>query len=191
MRKIRDKERTKIRIIENAIEVFVKEGFINANTKSIAKKSGIAHGTIFYHYPTRADLVIASIYTELEVLGNRLNMRSRESEDVQELCSLFIDEVLKHQKFYSRLVKDLPLLSIEVQRIVFASLSGFSVHFIDVIEKMQEKGKVRKVPAKIPVFFWFGVINYIFSYDELLQGKKILKKDKNEIIAFFLNGLSV
>ena len=59
------KEETRKKIIEAAYRVYSKSGF-NARTDIIAKEAGIAHGSIFSHFPTVDDL-IESLIDEFDI----------------------------------------------------------------------------------------------------------------------------
>ena len=50
----------KQKILETAITLFVKQGFENTPTIQITKESGVASGTLFYHYKTKEDLMNAA-----------------------------------------------------------------------------------------------------------------------------------
>jgi len=185
----RNKEETRKKIVRSATAEFIKKGFLEASTLEIARRASVAHATVFFHFPTKTDLIVNCLYYKMGPLASKLDKKSRMACKVEDLCEIFLVEVDKNSRFYSRLVKDLPLLPLKVQRMVFASLSGFSVHFVDVIEKMQKKGEFRKFPPRIAVFFWFGVVNYLYSYEKLLGVKKLGRKERREIIRFFINGL--
>jgi AcrR family transcriptional regulator len=49
------------RILEAAIEVFAERGFAGSPTAEIAKRAGVAEGTIFKHYKTKKDLLIGVV----------------------------------------------------------------------------------------------------------------------------------
>lgn len=186
---MRNKEQTKQNIIEAAITIFAHKGFLKASTVDIAKKTNVAHGTIFFHFPTKWELITACIYEEMNTLAIKLHEKSSRSADIQILCEIFLDEIEKHQKFYSRLVRDLPLLPISIQRMVFASLSGFSWHFLRTLQRGQRHGIYRKFSPQIAMYFWFGLVNYLNSYPRLLGSKVLMRKYRKEIIQFFVNAV--
>jgi len=183
---MRNKQATKENIINNAIRLFTKKGFVKVSTLEIAQKSQVAHGTIFFHFPKRSEIIIASIFTVLNKLAQSLNEKSRHSQDVRQLCEIFLDEIEKNRKFYTQLVKDMPHLPIDVQRMVFASFSAFSIHFVETIESVQRISKARKFKPKYAMFFWFGVVNYVYTYSKFLGTENLTKEDREEIINFFL-----
>jgi len=49
----------KQQILDSALAVFARKGFANSSTLEIARKAGVAQGTIFYYYPTKHDLLMA------------------------------------------------------------------------------------------------------------------------------------
>jgi AcrR family transcriptional regulator len=48
-----------IRILEAAVEIFAEKGFAATSTSEIAQMAGVAEGTIFRHYKTKKDLLLA------------------------------------------------------------------------------------------------------------------------------------
>lgn len=50
-----------IRIIGAAVGAFADKGFAAASTSEIAQKAGVAEGTIFRHYKTKKDLLLAIV----------------------------------------------------------------------------------------------------------------------------------
>ena len=49
------------KIIESAIELFAEKGYASTSTSEIAKKAGVAEGTIFRHYKTKKDLLLSIV----------------------------------------------------------------------------------------------------------------------------------
>ncbi|EAD5296161.1 helix-turn-helix transcriptional regulator, partial [Listeria monocytogenes] len=54
--KMSEKQR---RIVAASIELFAEKGYAGTSTNEIAKKAGVAEGTIFRHYKTKKDLLMA------------------------------------------------------------------------------------------------------------------------------------
>jgi AcrR family transcriptional regulator len=55
----------KQQILDAALVVFSMKGFSNSSTMEIAKKAGIAQGTIFHYYPTKQALLMAVVEENL------------------------------------------------------------------------------------------------------------------------------
>jgi AcrR family transcriptional regulator len=56
--KMTDKQR---RIFEAAVEAFAEKGYAATSTSEIAQRAGVAEGTIFRHYKTKKDLLLAVV----------------------------------------------------------------------------------------------------------------------------------
>lgn len=49
------------KVIEAAIKLIAEKGYHNTSTSEIAKEAGVAEGTIFRHYQTKKDLLLAIV----------------------------------------------------------------------------------------------------------------------------------
>src|SRR5579864_5711311 len=63
-----NKERTKERILEAALQLFREKGLEGTTTKEISKKAGIAEGTLFNYFKTKEDLALYFFQKETEDL---------------------------------------------------------------------------------------------------------------------------
>ncbi len=53
-------------IADAALEVFAKSGFESATMDEIAMKAGVSKGTIYLYYPSKEDLLVASVENKIE-----------------------------------------------------------------------------------------------------------------------------
>jgi AcrR family transcriptional regulator len=63
-----DAQRNRERILEVAKKEFTRSG-ANASLEDIAKKAGVGPGTLYRHFPTREDLLVAVYRSEMEKLA--------------------------------------------------------------------------------------------------------------------------
>jgi AcrR family transcriptional regulator len=63
-----DAQRNRERILEMAKQEFTRSG-ANASLEEIAKKAGVGPGTLYRHFPTREDLLVAVYRSEMEKLA--------------------------------------------------------------------------------------------------------------------------
>jgi AcrR family transcriptional regulator len=52
---------TRARLVESAAAALVEMGLQGASTGAIARSAGMSHGALFKHFPTKADLLAASV----------------------------------------------------------------------------------------------------------------------------------
>ena len=63
-----DAQRNRERILEVAKQEFARSG-ANASLEEIAKKAGVGPGTLYRHFPTREELLVAVYRSEMEKLA--------------------------------------------------------------------------------------------------------------------------
>nr|WP_175800947.1 TetR/AcrR family transcriptional regulator [Burkholderia anthina] len=65
-----DAQRNIESLLRTALEVFDSSG-VDAPVREIAKKAGVGIGTIYRHFPKRADLVVAALRSEVDACANK------------------------------------------------------------------------------------------------------------------------
>ncbi len=79
------KERRRRRILEVATELFIRQGYRRTSIDQIAAGAGVAKGTVYLYFKTKADLLTHAIALEksryasdmIEVLGTRMDPRDK------------------------------------------------------------------------------------------------------------------
>lgn len=57
-KRVENKEKTRKAILRAALELFAEKGFYQTTTRAIARKAGIAEGTLFNYFETKEDLAL-------------------------------------------------------------------------------------------------------------------------------------
>jgi len=100
VRKLRsDAQRNRECILEAAKEAFTRSG-ANASLDDIAKEAGVGPGTLYRHFPTRAELLEAVYRTEMEKLAAAEQKFAEELPPVEALRAwllLFVDYITAKQ----------------------------------------------------------------------------------------------
>lgn len=68
----RQREATRERILEAAVEAFAEKGFLGASTREIARRAGTNQGLITYHFRSKDELWRAAADDIFERLGGQL-----------------------------------------------------------------------------------------------------------------------
>jgi AcrR family transcriptional regulator len=90
-----DAQRNRERILEEAKQEFTRSG-ANASLEEIAKKAGIGPGTLYRHFPTREELLVAVYQSEVEKLAGAARTLTDTLPPVEALRAwllLFVDAV--------------------------------------------------------------------------------------------------
>ena len=85
------------KILEVAITTFAEKGYSNTSTAEIAKLAGVAEGTIFKHYGTKENLLLAIMVPFLKDHASSL---------VDELFTELMDEKISFKQFIRNLLKN-------------------------------------------------------------------------------------
>ena len=76
-RRAANKAATERRIVTAALGLFQSKGFEATTTKAIAKKAGIAEGTVFNYFPTKEDIALHFFEHEVEEAMATVSTRPR------------------------------------------------------------------------------------------------------------------
>lgn len=181
------KEQTRKHIVEVAFRQFAEKGLMAARTLDIARAAGIAHGTVFVHFPTREALLIHVI----EEFGNRITRRIHElascGGSVREVLEAHLNGLMEYEAFYTRLITERPMLPEEVHHSIVGIQSAISFHLQQAAEAEMNAGKIRPMPLHLFFNTWLGLIHYYLSNGDLFApGESVLKRYGKELVDHFL-----
>lgn len=158
-------------ILAAAIESFAEKGYAATSTSEIAKKAGVAEGTIFRHYKTKKDLLFSIVSPMMAkliapfVIKDLNKVLNQNYETYEDFIKAMI---INRAKF---LKNNMPLFQILVQEIPFQPelKEQFKEHIAlkvfdrlrEVIEYYQAKGQIIDLP---PYSVLRATISTIFGY---------------------------
>jgi AcrR family transcriptional regulator len=192
-----------IKILEAAIEMFAEKGYAATSTSEIAKKAGVAEGTIFRHYKTKKDLLLAIVTPTLfqsvapflakEFVKEVFDSQYQSYED-------FIRALLKNR--YEFVKKYLPAIRIFWQEMAFHEEIReqfqriFTAHvyqkFKRIVEHFQTKGEIAAIPVDsvirmtITTIVGFLVTRFIVLPDYEWDDEAEMERT----VQFLMNGLA-
>ncbi|SDZ09856.1 DNA-binding transcriptional regulator, AcrR family [Evansella caseinilytica] len=144
-------------IIIAAIESFSEKGFAATSTSEIAKKAGVAEGTIFRHYKTKKELLLSIVSPVMSKLISPFIMKDlyKVIDQRYEKYEDFLRAMIYNRKEF--LIKNLPVLKIMVQEIPFHDelREQFKEHVAKEIyqrmskfvEHYKQKGEIIEMPT--------------------------------------------
>jgi AcrR family transcriptional regulator len=147
-----------IKILQAAVEMFAEKGYAATSTSEIAKRAGVAEGTIFRHYKTKKDLLLAIVIptlTKAIVPTVAKELVKDVFENQYESYEEFLRMLIKNR--YDFVKKNLPLIRIFWQEFAFhpeikeefqkAFTENVYQKFKEIVEHFQEKGEIVELPA--------------------------------------------
>ena len=99
----KNKDKSKVQILEAAMKVFVKNGYAQTRMKDIAEISGLSKGAIYHHYESKKELFLSLIdyweeYFFFKVFFNK-DSKSKKAEDLLRDITFDIVETFKRRKY--------------------------------------------------------------------------------------------
>lgn len=94
-------------LLDAAAELFATQGFRNTTMRDIAKKSGMLPGSIYYHYPSKEDLLLAVYESGVAQIVEALETAIAQAEDPWERLGLAISthiEAITRDSHYMRVI---------------------------------------------------------------------------------------
>ena len=177
------KQFTHEKIIAAAKQIFIEKGIINTATAQIAEAAGVAHGTLFLHFPNKDSLVIELLDVELAKFSDSIKKLIVETSDIVTILEQYLNLIQAEEGFFSSLARELPDYKAELRRKILFRESLLREHFYRVIEKGIEQNIYAKVDITSALTFLFGTINYYLSLKtSFVQEGSGIEKFKPSII---------
>ncbi|PGC31277.1 TetR family transcriptional regulator [Bacillus pseudomycoides] len=147
-----------MRILEAAVDMFGEKGYASTSTSEIAKRAGVAEGTIFRYYKTKKDLLLAVVMPTLTKFAAPFFVQAFAKEVLENTYKSY-EEFLrvairnrfefakKHFPMLKILMQEVPFqpeLKNKIQQLVEKEL--FS-RFKKLIVHFQEQGQIIEMPT--------------------------------------------
>ncbi len=155
------KEKTKIKIIESAVELIIEKGFENASLREMAKNAGVSNPTIYNYFPSKEKLLYA--YIELKHQQSREMIESIDDfntfslrEQLQTLIQTELDFYLEDREFIIQ-IADMVFGSSRFKIDDFYATNEIFIQTVsDLLDIAIEAGEIKKPPFSehLPKLFW-------------------------------------
>ncbi|WP_404455723.1 TetR/AcrR family transcriptional regulator [Virgibacillus necropolis] len=187
------------KIIEAAIKIISEKGYHNTSTSEIAKQAGVAEGTIFRHYRTKKDLLVAIVSPVImksivpifaEKFVDQVFQQSH--EHFEDLLCTFIKNRFEFAK------SNIPLIKILIQELAFHPdiQASFKTSFMEkvypavsqALDYYKEKGELQDLPNETiirmigPTILGFLVTRFIVQPNKDWEDEVEIKRTVNYII---------
>ncbi len=135
-----DAIRNRTRVLDAALAVFAAEG-VAASTETIAARAGVGAGTVFRHFPTKADLlaaVLAHMFDEFE----RVTTAALAAPDPGAAFFAVVERLVEQTTTKRAVAEALGEAAHAVKR--GGHVEGFRAAMAKLLARAQESGTVRK-----------------------------------------------
>lgn len=143
-------------ILTAATEMFAEKGFAATSTREIAKKAGVAEGTIFRHYKTKKDLLL-SIVTPMMIrlmapiiIKDFNKVLNSDYENFDEFISAVVDNRAKFLRGNMKTIKiflqEIPFHPELKEQFIEHVGTKVLTRIVEIVEFYQGKGQIIQLP---------------------------------------------
>src|SRR5512133_3576249 len=134
------KEQTRQKILETAIEVYARQGILVTRMADIAEAAGVSHGTVFAHFETQEALLSAVIEQFGLRMGQRTHTLATASSSLREVLLAHLKGIQENEAFYTRLVIETRGLPKIARETLISIQSAISFHISQAAEREMDNG---------------------------------------------------
>ncbi|MEK3889080.1 TetR/AcrR family transcriptional regulator [Bacillus sp. FSL K6-3431] len=189
-------------ILAAATEAFAEKGFAATSTSEIAKKAGVAEGTIFRHYKTKKDLLLSIVSPMMVKLMAPIVIKdlNKVLDHRYENFEAFVRAMIENRAKF--LKNNLPIVRILIQEIPFhpelkeqfIEHIGIKVmtRFKEIIEHYQAKEQIIDLPSDTVIRLTAStIIGYFMTKYVIAPGADWNENEELErTIQFLMSGLT-
>jgi TetR/AcrR family fatty acid metabolism transcriptional regulator len=191
--KVTDKRR---RILDAAVRVFARKGYFSARVSDIAKKAGVADGTIYLYFRSKEDLLgrlFDEVMSEHLVLA-REAVRALPSapERLRAIAERHLTVLGENRELAAVFQVELRQSTRFMERFTASWLHDYFALLDEVIEEGQRDGSLRAdVSRTLAAKMLFGALDETVTSWLLSEKRYPLKKQAAPVVDLFLRGAAV
>jgi AcrR family transcriptional regulator len=182
---------TRNKILETALKLFSKKGYLGATTKEIAKDAGIAEVTLFRHFPSKERLFeeVLNTYSFLPILKGLLpeiaQMSSREALTV--IAKRFLDTLESRKDMIQIMNSEMRRYPGKIYKIHHSFIDEMIKTLASYFYAMRKKGIMRKFGTESGARAFLGMFFSYFNAREFHMFKKYRDIDTDKTIREFVD----
>jgi len=186
-----EKEKIRKEILDKAFKLFSQKGYEDTKTKDISEWVGIAEGTLFNYFSSKANLYMEAMLENIDLSGDELLSEDITHENIIEIILEYITKSFKIVfKLPKTVIKEILHLSTYLskkKRKVFNKFAETDFKAMEelarLIKQMQEKGFLKEIDPETAastifaaVFFELLLYTYEDQYDKDTMMASLRKK---------------
>jgi len=185
-RRERQKARTRDSLVSAAADLFARSGLRDARTEDIARAARVSHGTVFVHFPTKADLIEETIGRFAHALTGRLDTLLRQSAGMSEILSAHLAAIGEVEALYRRILIDLPGQPAAVRAHWVTIQSAISKYF--AIGLAAHPDPASRLDPALTFNTWLALVHHYLSNRDLFAPEgSVIERHGPALAGHFLN----
>lgn len=165
-----------------AKEIFLEEGFLLSNTKKIAERAGLAHGTLFLYFKNKEELIDKLLEELLLQISEELEESLSEDRSFIDLLSSYLDMVERNESFLSRVYKELPFYSEKLQQFFLFKEGSLRRFFYESYERGMKNGQYKELDITELLILVFGSLQNLVAQRDLISDGNIVAQHREQYL---------
>ena len=161
----RDKQETRQRILEAAIEVFSDKGYNGALIDDITKRSDTSKGAFYFHFPSKKSIFKALLSTLVEHIVADVGKAIEDKAGAELKIEAALDTVLqifsRHEKATRLLFLEATGLGKAFDREVFEAHQQFATVIAGHLQAAIDDGSIAPLDVQLTAYAWLGAIHEV------------------------------
>ncbi|MEW5744654.1 MAG: TetR/AcrR family transcriptional regulator [Nitrospirota bacterium] len=182
---------TRDKILETALKLFSREGYLGATTREIAREAGIAEVTLFRHFSSKEELFeeVITAYSFLPALKGILpEVRDMAYDKALTVIARRFLETLDQRKDLIRIMHaEMQRYPEKIQTVYHTFVDEVFKALASYFSEMQKKGALRKFDPETAARAYLGMLFSFFNVNEILMRKKYRSIDVHATIRGFVD----
>jgi AcrR family transcriptional regulator len=171
------KQLTRDRLLDIAEKVLMETDF-RASTLSIAQKAAVAHGTIFFHFKNREELILSVVRRLVLTVTEKLYAAYVDSRNLEEVLTDHFNTIRTHWRLMKALLSGFSRFNDEVKQEVITLLAVANYYLVESFNRWTNEGLVRTTA-------WQGAITYLsFFGDYMFEDNNLAENFVQQLIDF-------
>ncbi len=155
------KEKTKVKILEAAVDLMTIKGYKEASLREIAKEAGVSNPTIYNYFPNKEKILYA--YIEQKIIETSAILQEIEDfhtytlrEQLQALIETQLELYLEDREFVTQIMKMAFTPSLGAMELLYEAKTKFVEIVTEMLDIAIEAGEIEEPPFReyMPQLFW-------------------------------------
>jgi TetR/AcrR family fatty acid metabolism transcriptional regulator len=182
-------------ILDTATRVFAERGFFGAQVADIAKRAGIAAGTVYLYFRSKDDVLLSVFDRTMQdaIREGRTALEGIDdpAERLRRIARLHLDRLGRDRDLAVVFQVELRQSTKFMTRLSTTQLRDYLGLIRDTIADGQTRGVFRRqVPATLGAKIFFGALDEMATNWILSDRRYALVDDAETVVDVFLNGVS-
>lgn len=174
------KHETREKILAAAKVKLTESGLLNLNTLDVARLAGVAHGTVFFHFQNKENLLVEVIDGELMKVTNVLYPLMDKPQNLRDLLGIYLDFLEREEPFFAVIARETPFYSPELRRTIQGREAGVRSYFFSAIQSHLKSAQNENLDITSCLNFLFGTLQYYLSFREAFGARGSVIAEKRE-----------